>query len=112
MSARGRLVSIGRALHHGDVGIAADIKRAFLEQPKMPRRIAREKFCRMGEWKLPFLEAFDEQRVERLESRHARRIVQHFCIRFAIARPADMVGRDNRHVAGRKMLPQKIHFGP
>ena len=77
----------------------------------MARRIAGQQFCRMCEWQPALLEFLDQERVKRLETGHAGCIVEHFCVRLSVARPADMVGRDDRHVAGGEMLPQKFDFG-
>ena len=58
--------------------------------------------------RLPLQQALEQKRVNHLQAGHAGCVLQHVGIGLAVFRPADVVGRDHRDIAGGEMMPERL----
>src|SRR5271169_2980725 len=113
MAARRRVVAAGIMGHHDQIGVPAGLDGPLaMPETKQARGIGGEEPGRPRDIEPALKQPSDQQRIKDLEPGDAGGVRQHFGIGFAILRPADVVGGDDRDVARGQMAPERLHFAP
>ena len=104
-----RIIAPRVVRHHHQIGVAAGLDRTLaMADAEQPRRVGGKQTRRPGHIQLPFQQALEQQRVENFQPRHAGSVFQHIRIGLAVFRPADVIGRHHRDVAGSEMMPERL----
>ena len=81
-----------------------------MTDPEQAGRVVGEQPRGPGQGKAALVEAFQQEGHQRLEPWQAGRVGQHVGVGLALLRPAHVVGRDDRNVAGRKVPPERLYL--